>query len=84
MEDTMDTKPTEIVLTGEPFFVALEEEVQADGSKVLVLLGDGQVQLMGVPPSYFRKCAKSGVTGLTGPSQVAVFEDRTGNDSLPD
>ena len=49
MEDTMDTMPREIVLTGEPFFVAVEEEQQPDGCKVILLRGDVPMQLRAVP-----------------------------------
>jgi hypothetical protein len=58
MEDTMDMNhdetaefPREIILTGEPFFMEVTEEVQADGSKTLHLRGDGTMQLRAVPPA---------------------------------
>lgn len=61
MENTMKTNvdgdggmaqmPCNIVLTGEPFFVAVEEEQQADGTRVIVLHSEGLVQLRAVPPA---------------------------------
>jgi hypothetical protein len=59
MEDTMDMNldgetvqtPCDIILTSEPFFVEVSEEVLADGSKVIHLRGDVPMQLRAVPPA---------------------------------
>jgi hypothetical protein len=59
MEDKMHTDtdgeneqmPCDIILTSEPFFVEVSEEVLADGSKVIHLRGDAQLQLRAVPPA---------------------------------
>jgi hypothetical protein len=85
MENTMNTNvdgdrgmaqmPREIVLTGEPFFVAVEEGQQADGSRVPVLHSEGLVQLRAIPPT---------VEGVTVPPPRRVFRDRRGNGRGPD